>query len=57
VASVTFVGPLSARVTLDPPPPADATRVTARLCEAEGSATLVAVIVTFEDDGALAGAV
>jgi hypothetical protein len=42
----------------DPPPPAtDATRVTARLCEAEASATLAAVIVTVEDDGALAGAV
>jgi hypothetical protein len=45
------------KVTTSDPPPADATSLTARLCEVEGSATLVAVIVAVEDDGALAGAV
>jgi hypothetical protein len=59
VSSVTFVAPLKVRVMSEPLPGVlvGATRVTARLCETDGAAALVAVIVTAEDDAALAGAV
>jgi hypothetical protein len=57
VPSVTLVAPLKVRVTVDPPPLlAGAASVTARLCETDGSAMLVAVIVTFDDFGSFAGA-
>jgi hypothetical protein len=53
VPSVTLVGPLTTRLTaeLAPLPPGacgGAVRTTARPFETEASATLVAVIVTFE---------
>jgi hypothetical protein len=58
VPSVTLVGPFRSSVTgvvskeaLD-----GAESATPRLCEEAGLATLVAVIVTFEDCGALTGA-
>jgi hypothetical protein len=58
--SVTVVAPLSAKVTgVSPPLPAPvggAARATARLCEALESATLVAVIVTFDVCGSVEGA-
>jgi hypothetical protein len=53
---VSFVGPVRDNVTPDPPA-LGATNETSTLCDAEGSATLVAVIVAIEDDGGLAGAV
>ena len=62
VPNVTLAGPLRTRVTAEPlpVPPGDcggAVSSTARPSEAIGFATLVAVIVTFEAWGALAGAV
>ena len=51
--NVTVVAPVSVRVTAG----GGATSVTVRLRATEGSATLVAVIVTFKDPGALVGAV
>ena len=53
--NVTVVAPVSVRVTVGGG--GGATSVTVRLRATEGSATLVAVIVTFEEPGALAGAV
>jgi hypothetical protein len=62
VPSVTLAGPLKTRLTEEPVPVppggcGGAVRRTARPSEARGFATLVAVIVTFEAWGALAGAV
>jgi hypothetical protein len=59
VPSVTLVAPLRVTVTDEPPPEGGGgeASVTARLCETEGSAILVAVIVTFEECGSLWGAV
>jgi hypothetical protein len=55
---LTLVAPLSVSVTGPPPGGGGGeVRVTARLCATEPSATLVAVIVTLELCGALAGAV
>jgi hypothetical protein len=61
--SVTVVAPLSAKVTGVSPPPlppvggaGGAARATARLCETLESATLVAVIVTFDVCGSVEGA-
>jgi hypothetical protein len=55
--SVTLVDPLNVRVTVDPPPLLAVASVIARLCETDGSAALVAVMVTFDDAGSFAGAV
>jgi hypothetical protein len=55
---LTLVDPLSVSVTGPPPDGGGgAARVTARLCATESLATLVAVMVTLEFCGALAGAV
>jgi hypothetical protein len=54
VPSVTVVMPLRARVTCGAFGGASTTE---RLCETDGSAILVAVIVTFEDWGGFTGAV
>jgi hypothetical protein len=60
VPSVTLVAPSRSTVTTDAPVGVCdcdcAASATARLCEAVGLATLVAVIVTCEDCGALVGA-
>jgi hypothetical protein len=56
VPSVTLVGPLKASVTTGGGG-AGAVSVTVRLRATDGFATLAAVIVTFDDWGALAGAV
>jgi hypothetical protein len=58
VPSVTLVGPLRSSVTGDAPEGtfAGAESATPRLCEELGLARLVAVIVTFDDWGALTGA-
>jgi hypothetical protein len=55
--SVTLVGPLNVRVTVDPAPLLAAASVIARLWETDGSTALVAVMVTFDDAGSFAGAV
>jgi hypothetical protein len=59
VPRVTVVGPLSASVTggSPPPVPCGGASVTLRLFETAGSTTLVALIVTFDEDGSAAGAV
>jgi hypothetical protein len=49
VPSVTLLEPLRAIVTVDGGATGAAARATGRLCETEGLATLVAVMVTFED--------
>jgi hypothetical protein len=54
---MTLVGPLNVRVTVDPAPLLAAASVIARFCETDGSTTLVAVMVTFDDAGSFAGAV
>jgi hypothetical protein len=59
--SVTLVGPLRLSVTVGPPPPPAggcdaAARATASPWDTDGSATLVAAIVTFTGWGAVAGA-
>jgi hypothetical protein len=55
VPRVTLVAPL--RVSVRRGGGGAAARVTTRLCATDESATLVALIVTFEEPGALAGAV
>jgi hypothetical protein len=55
--SVTLVAPLNVRVTVEPPALLAAASVIARLCETDGSAALVAFMVTFDDAGSFAGAV
>jgi hypothetical protein len=55
----TLVAPVRVRVT-GPPPPGGVggvVRVMARDCATEGSARLVAVMVTFEEPGVFAGPV
>jgi hypothetical protein len=47
--SVTLPEPLRVTVTVDGGATGAAARAMGRLCETEGLATLVAVIVTFED--------
>jgi hypothetical protein len=58
--SLTVVAPLNDRVMGEPDPfpevPAGATNVTPRLCETDGSATLVAAIVTWGAAGDFVGA-
>jgi hypothetical protein len=54
VPSVTVVTPLRASVTVGVVGGSSTTR---RVCATDGSATLVAMIVTFEDCGGFAGAV
>jgi hypothetical protein len=56
--SVTLVAPLNVTVTDEPSGGTGGeVSVTTRLCETEGSAMLVAVIVTFGDRGLFLGAV
>ena len=57
VPSVTLDAPLRATITGGGTGVVGGTaNATGRLCETDGLATLVAVIITFEDWGALAGA-
>ena len=56
VPSVTVVAPVRLKVMMTGGL-AGATRVAARLWATDGSATLVALIVTFEDPGVFVGAV
>jgi hypothetical protein len=57
--SVRLVAPLNVSVMVGPLPGVStgSTSETARLCETDGAATLVAVIVTLEEPGSVAGAV
>jgi hypothetical protein len=58
--TMTLDGPLRTTVTVEPLPPGTcggAARSTASPCETVGSATLVAVIVTFAACGMVTGAV
>jgi hypothetical protein len=57
VPGATLVAPLSVNVTVGDVLGGGVASATGRLCETEGLATLVAVIIIFEDCGAAIGAV